>query len=75
MNTIIEIKKQVVYFRGKGYFFSQPKTKTSTRTITVDDYLFGELRRWKEQQIENEKRLGRSYIYRDKTTGGIIPTV
>ena len=39
------------------------KTESSNRHIIVDDYLLGELRYWKNQQVVNEKQFGDSYVY------------
>ena len=53
----IMLRRQVVY-HNKGYYFSTLKNKSSSRYILIDDYLLGELQRWKNQQIENEKEFG-----------------
>ena len=39
------------------------KTQSSNRYIFIDDFLAGELRHWKNQQAENEKLAGDSYVY------------
>ena len=39
------------------------KTKSSNRKIFIDDFLIGELERWKNRQIKNEKSAGDSYVY------------
>ena len=46
-------------------FFTTLKTKSSSRYIIVDDFLLGELKRWHNRQIENEKSCGDSYVYRE----------
>lgn len=59
----ITIKEQITYLHGKGYFFSAPKTPTSIRSIVIDDFLVKELWGWQKQQIQNEDKLGDSYVY------------
>lgn len=60
---IITLNKQVLYFSKRGYFFTTLKTKASERYIVIDDFLVGELRRWKNHQSENENSAGNSYVY------------
>lgn len=60
---IITVDKQIVYVYKQGYFFSTPKTLSSNRTITVDDFLIEELRRWKKQQSQNETYYGDKYAF------------
>ena len=55
---IITLNKQTVYLSKKGYYFSTLKTKLSNRKILIDDFLTGELRRWKNQQA---KGLNKTY--------------
>ena len=64
----INLRRQMVYVARQGCFFTTLKTESSNRYILIDDYLLGELRRWKNQQDENEKALGNSYvhIYRER---------
>lgn len=59
---LITIDKQIVYLHKRGYFFSTLKTPSSNRTIAVDDFLIGELRRLKEQQQQNEAAMGDKYV-------------
>ena len=59
----ITICRQIIYLDSKGYFFTTPKTESSSRKILIDDFLAEELQRWKNQQIQNEKSLGDSYSY------------
>ena len=54
----IMLNKQIVYLSKKGYYFSTLKTKLSNRKILIDDFLTGELRRWKNQQA---KGLNKTY--------------
>ena len=59
----INLWRQISYRSKRGYFFQTLKSKTSERYILIDDYLLGELKRWQNQQVENEKRFGDSYVY------------
>ena len=64
---VIMLNHQMVCIYRKGYFFSTLKTESSNRHILIDDFLTGELRRWKERQTENENSAGDScvHIYRN----------
>jgi len=66
------LKGQMIYLKKRGYFYTKLKTRTSERYIIVDDYLLEELRRWREQQIVNEKELGGAYICVYKCNDGSI---
>ena len=59
----IKLRRQIRYISKRGFFFMTPKTESSKRYILVDDYLLGELRRWQNQQSQNEKEFGDSYVY------------
>ena len=59
----INLSRQMVYINRRGYYFTTLKTESSKRYILIDDYLLGELRRWQNQQAENEKQFGDSYVY------------
>ena len=59
----INLWRQIKYRSKRGWFFQTLKTKSSERYILVDDYLLGELRRWQNQQAENEKKFGDGYVY------------
>ncbi len=48
------------------------KTDSSKRYVIVDDYLLSELRRWQNQQAENEKQFGDSYVYVYREENGRI---
>ena len=63
----INLWRQIKYQSKCGHFFQTLKSKSSERYILIDDYLLGELRRWQNQQTENEKKFGNScvYIYRE----------
>ena len=60
---VITLNHQMVYLYRKGYFISTLKTQSSNRKILIDDYLVGELARWKNQQEKNENSTGDSYVY------------
>ena len=59
----INLNRQIVYLKKRGYFLTTLKTESSERYIVFDDYILGELRRWQNQQIENEKQFGDTYVY------------
>ena len=59
----INLCRQIIYLKKAGYFFTSLKTESSKRYIIVDDYLLSELHRWRNQQAENEKLFGNSYVY------------
>ena len=59
----INLWRQIKYQSKRGHFFQTFKSKSSERYILIDDYLLGELRRWQNQQTENEKQFGDSYVY------------
>ena len=59
----LTLRRQIIYLRNSGYFFSTLKTESSNRYVLIDDFLLGELRRWQVQQAENEKKFGDSYVY------------
>lgn len=68
----INLCRQVIHLNGKGYFFSTLKTESSKRYVLIDDFLINELRRWQEQQIENEKQHGDIYVYIYREENGHI---
>ena len=57
----ITLRRQIRYISKRGFFFTTLKTESSNRYILINNFLLGELRRWKVQQIENEKQFGDSY--------------
>ena len=71
-NRTIEIKRQVVYIKGKKDCLTPPKTETSARVVVVDDFLIKELVRWRVQQSRNEEKFGDSYVYAYSNVGGQI---
>ena len=66
----INLNRQIVYIIKRGYFFSAPKTESSNRYITIDNFLLSELQKWKLQQAENEQSASDSYIFNYETTEG-----
>ncbi len=68
----ITLRRQIRYIAKRGYFFTTLKTESSKRYIIVDDYLLDELARWQNQQAENEKQFGDSYVYVYKESDGHI---
>ena len=66
-NTISQLHALIhhafVYISGKGYFSSTLKTQSSNRYILIDDFLVSELKHWKNQQAENKKLAGDSFVY------------
>ena len=59
----ITLRRQIRYISKKGRYFTTLKTESSNRYIIIDNFLLGELRRWRVHQLENEKALGDSYVY------------
>ena len=53
----INVRRQMINLVKRGYFLTSLKNESSNRYILIDDYLLGELRRWQNQQAENEKVL------------------
>lgn len=50
---------------GKGLIFHEPKTESSTRTISIPDFVLEELQRHKEQQEDFKRLLGAAYKEND----------
>ena len=59
----ITVAYQLCYTADKGYYFGEPKTKTSKRAILIDEELTALLARWKKQQAKNELSAGQNYSY------------
>ena len=68
----INLSRQMIYINRRGYYFTTLKTESSKRYIIVGDYLLGELRRWQNRQVENEKQFGDSYVYTYREPDGHI---
>lgn len=59
----LTVRRQIVYVRKRGYFLTTLKTESSKRYVIVDDYLLGELKRWRSFLAEQEEKLGATYVY------------
>lgn len=68
----INLRRQIVYVNKRGYFLTTLKTESSNRYILVGDFLLGELKRWQNQQAENERSHGDSYVYVYREADGHI---
>lgn len=58
--------RQVLKAKGKkeersAWYFQEPKTKSSNRTISVSSVLIAELKKFKKEQLENELQYGEYY--------------
>ena len=58
--------RQVEQVKGKkeakgAWYFQEPKTRSSVRTIVVSDVLISELRKWKKEQMQNMLYYGEYY--------------
>lgn len=61
-NQRIYIHRQLATVGAKRQcYFADPKTRTSTREIYIDEILMTELTHWKRVQTENELRFGNAY--------------
>lgn len=68
----INVRRQIINLNKRGYFLTTLKNESSKRYILIDDYLLGELRRWQNQQAENEKQFGDGYVYVYREDNGHI---
>lgn len=68
----INLSQQLIYLKKRGYFLTTLKTESSKRYILVDDFLLGELSRWKNLLTENEATLGEYYTCVYKEADGHI---
>lgn len=68
----INLSRQLIYLRKRGYFLATLKTESSKRYILVDDFLLGELSRWVKLLEANESLLGGNYTYIYKEADGHI---
>ena len=59
----ITVTRQLCYVTAKGYYFDEPKTPTSRRSILIDGELTATLKKWKAQQAKNEIAAGKKYTY------------
>lgn len=68
----INFHQQIAYTVKRGYFFTTLKTESSNRYVLIDNFLLGELKRWQNQQTENEKQFGDTYVYVYRESDGYI---
>ena len=68
----INLHRQIIYISKRGYFFTTLKTESSNRYVVVGDFLLGELKRWQNQQLENENQFGDAYVYVYRESDGHI---
>ncbi|MCI2061901.1 MAG: site-specific integrase [Eubacteriaceae bacterium] len=57
-NNTIEVEQGSYYVSGKGILFTEPKTKTSERTLKVSQAVMVLLRKWKTEQAEMRLQAG-----------------
>lgn len=72
-NKTLSVNKQIVK-REKAWYFGEPKTPASVRTIQIGDTLIEELKEYKRIQAENELKYGefytKTYIKEEKDEKG-----
>ena len=69
----IDVKEQIlVHPSDHKLHIAPPKTRTSLRSIPIDDGLLRALTAWKKHQAENELRAGDTYIYQYASPDGMI---
>lgn len=72
-NKTLNVNKQIVK-REKAWYFGEPKTPASVRTIQIGDTLIRELKEYKRIQTENELSYGefytKTYIKEEKDEKG-----
>jgi len=59
------IRRVLIRVAGQKWFFSEPKTKSSTRTITLPIGLVGEIRAHRKRQAAERMRLGPAWTNHD----------
>lgn len=58
----LSIVRQLIYDKAHGgFFFTVPKTSTSTRTICLDAHIIAALRVWRSHQSKNALQMGGAY--------------
>ena len=64
----IRVIRQLQYTSAIGYYFGEPKTSTSVRSVLLDGEIVSLLKQWKAKQAENELAIGAAYFrnYEDK---------
>lgn len=60
-HNVIALTQQIVYCK-KEHFVTLPKTQSSNRRFVIDDFLAGELKKWKEMQAQDKQLKGDSYV-------------
>ena len=68
----IDLRRQLIYLKRRGYYLTTLKTESSKRYILIDDFLLNELLRWQAQQVDNEKEFGDSYVYAYREEDGHV---
>ncbi len=59
----IKLRRQLIYLKRRGYYFTTLKNDSSNRFVLISDCLSGVLQRWQVQQADNQKKFTGSYIY------------
>lgn len=54
----VTVRRSAAYAKGKGQYLSEPKTKSSNRTIRLDSATMEALKAWKREQNERRLKLG-----------------
>ncbi len=57
----LSVRRALIARKGGGYYFAEPKTKKSRRSIPLSDSLLNELRRHRRDQLELRMKLGADY--------------
>ncbi len=57
----LSVRRALIARKGGGYYFAEPKTKKSRRSIPLSDTLLNELRRHRRDQLELRMKLGSDY--------------
>lgn len=63
--STIQVKRQVRHFKGAGYVFLEPKSKSGTRTIKIGKQALEVLRNHKREQDELVKAVGQDWNHLD----------
>jgi integrase len=57
----VSVRRALIARKGGGYYFEEPKTKKSRRSIPLSESLINELRRHRRDQLELRMKLGADY--------------
>jgi len=60
-NKILCIRRAVIYRKGGGFYFTEPKTKKSRRSIPISNSVINALKSHRRKQLEERMKLGASY--------------